>query len=984
MKKIFIYGLTYLTITAATAAGVRIFSSKKGPNTPVGSDDPISTPTPTPPAPPTPAERFLSELLEAGNLEVNADISLKKQASTLADIHFDGDLCIEDFSDIQVAGDLSIASPFVDLDVSLAYLDSYVYVYNDVLDAKLQTNDAITGISNLFTLFHVQLPTDALSSMMGDLSLDSILESFTSMTFALEDGYFKATLPIEGLANVDLFVDADYRLHKVVIDELNVMDYSLSLSMDTNILGKGNKQVACPETEAHPFDDFSSIFHFIENAYQISQQRQFAMHVVADLQKGAEPLTKIDARAHFDLAQEKAFALDLQMGIQDTLYAVTAQYQGSDLYFTLNDLFKGHLTGTDITRIQQIIEEYAGTDTTSFIQKFIDDFMASEFVQKIKQYDFHELLDMFKNVSYDGNLLVIEANLSTLLGGSGLVTITLQEEENAIRSLKLENISYQDYHGDFILTLDTYEGLPTIDTTTYEDYAPVLTIFDEAKRLSQEDHFAFQLNADIQNKDQNYHIEGFVQFAFENTVDETTMETIPNNRAYVDLLIQDGTNNHELVMEIENNVMYFAYNNKLFGRMSIATLKEMVKQIQELIGSDNPLFSEIAGLIPSGDELSILGQIMAGNYQNLSLDLLKKFSVQPDQLHVVLSSALFQSVNDLNLTIGYNETSLTSLIIQDFQISTMTLSCSLEFATYDATLSLDKNQNYLDLNSLDLLLKFGITTMEQEFYTLQGKAVVDLASIYKLEIDVNVKLHNAKGKIEACISLPNIPLFNVLGYGNYLPAGLKDNQGNGYMTADSWGYKPSENRSAEIYIYDGYTYIYRQETAEFHKHNSLGTPYPSKSNETYVRAMKTTTSEFLQNVSYYLFSTVIGFNDKLMQIISENLTMLPVEQMKFDELITGMRYLPDESRFSYDLNLAALTGNDSTKSTNLSIYHANTNGQEHLSKITLSMVVNVVITINIDVTLEMVDFGSAFDPEFIYNFCNNYQYGDGEYYSHVA
>lgn len=981
MKKIFIYGLTYLTVTAATATGVRIFSSKKGPAPSVSSDDTISTPTP--PAPPTPAERFLSELLEAGNIEVNADISLKKQASTLADMNFNGDLCIEDFSNIQVAGDLSIVSPFVDLDVSLAYLDSYVYAYNDVLDAKLQTNDAITGISNLLTLFHVQLPTDALSSVVGDLSLDSILESFTSMTFALEDGYFKATLPIEGLADVDLFVDADYRLHKVVIDELNVMDYSISLSMDTNILGKGNKQVMCPETEAHPFDDFSSIFHFIENAYQISQQRQFAMHVVADLQKGEEPLTKIDARAHFDLAQEKAFALDLQMDIKDTLYAITTQYQGSDLYFTLNDLFKGHLTGTDITRIQQIIEEYAGTDTTSFVQKFIDDFMASEFMQKIKQYDFHELLDMFKHVSYDGNLLVVEADLSALLGGSGLVTITLQEEENAIRSLKLENISYQDYHGDLTLTLETYEGLPEIDVAAYEDYAPVFTIFDEAKRLSQEDQFAFQLNADVQNKDKNYHVEGFVQFAFENIVDETTMETVPNNRAYVDLLIQDGTSDHKLIMEIENNVMYFAYNNKLFGRMSIATLKEMVKQIQELIGSDNPLFSEIAGLIPSGDELSILGQIIAGNYQNVSLDLIKTFSVQPDQLHIVLSSALLKSGNDLDLTIGYNETSLTSLAIQNFQISTMTLSCSLAFATYDATLALDKNQNYLDLNSLDLLLKFGITTMQQEFYTLQGRAVVDLASIYKLEIDVNVKLHNKNGKVEAYISLPNIPLFNVLGYGNHLEGGLQDHQGKGYKTPSSL-YDPSSNRSASIYIYDGYTYIYRSEDAHFHKHVA-NVPWPNqKVSETYVRAVKTTTGDFLQNVSYYLFSTVIGFNDKLMQIINENLTMLPVEQMKFDELVTGMGYLPDESRFSCDLNLAALTGNDSAKSTNLSIYHANTNGQEHLSKITLSMVVSVVITINIDVTLEMVDFGSAFDPEFIYNFCNNYQYGDGEYYSHVA
>lgn len=982
MKKIFIYGLTYLAVTAATATGVKVFSSKKGPDPSVSID---STSTPTPPAPPTPAERFLSEILEAGNIEVDADISLKKQESALADIKFVGDLCIEDFSNIQVAGNLSIVSPFVDLDVSLAYLDSYVYAYNDVLDAKLQTNDALTGISNLLTLFHVQLPTDALSGIVGDLSLDSLLESFTSMNFALEDGYFKATLPIEGLADVDLFVDADYRLHKVVIDELHVKDYSLSLSMDTNILGKGNKQVVCPESEAHPFDDFSSIFSFIENAYQISQQRQFAMHVEADLQKGEQPLTKIDARAHFDLAQEKAFALDLQMNLQDTLYAVTAQYQGSDIYFTLNDLFKGHLTGKDITRIQQIIEEYTKTDTTSFIQKFIDDFMASEFMQKIKQYDFHELLNMFKKVSYEGNLLVVEADLSALLGGTGLVKITLQEEENAIRSLKLENISYQDYHGDLTLTLETYEGLPTIDTTTYEDYSPVFTIFDEAKRLSQEDQFAFQLNADIQNKDKNYHVEGFIQFAFENIVDETTMATVPNNRAYVDLLIDDGTKEHELVMEIEQNVMYFAYNNKLFGRMSIATLKEMVKQIQELIGSDNPLFSEIAGLIPSGDELSILGQIIAGNYQNISLDLLKKFSVQPDQLHIVLSSALFKSGNDLDLTIGYNETSLTSLTIQNFQISTLSLSCSLAFATYDSALTLDKSHNYLDLNSLDLLLKFGITTMEQEFYTLQGSAVIDLASIYKLEIEMIVKLHNANGKVEAYISLPNIPLFNVAGYGNHLPGGLKDHQGKDYKTPSSL-YDPSSNRSASIYIYDGYTYIYRTEEAHFHKH-VLGIPWPNqKVSETYIRAIKTTTNDFLQNIFHYLFSTVIGFNDKLMTIINENLTMLPVEQMKFDELITGMAYLPDESRFSYDLNLAALTGNTSTESTNLSIYHANTNGQEHLSKIALSMVVKVaIITINIDVNLDMIDFGSSFDPEFIYSFCKNYPYENGvEYFSHVA
>lgn len=984
MKKIFIYGLTYLLVTAGTATGVKLFGSRKGGTNPSTGDDPSST-IPVPPPPPTPAERFLSELLEAGNLEIDAAITLKKQESALADIGFVGDLCMEDFSDIQVAGDLTIVSPFVDLDVSLAYLDSYVYAYNDVINAKLETNHAMTGISQLMTLFGVNLPTDALSGAFGDLSLDGLLESFTNITFTLQDGYFKATLPIEGLTDIDLFVDADYRLHKVVIDEFKMDEYSLSLSVDTNILGKGNKQVTCPETATHPFDDYSTIFHFIENAYRLSQQRQFAMHVVADLQKGEAPLTKLDARTSFDLGEEKAFDLALQMDAKETHYEVTTQYQKNELYFTLNDLLKGHLTGSDITRMQQIIEEYAGSDVPSFLQKAMDDFMASEWMQKIQQYDFHDLLDIFKKVSFDGENLVIEADLSCFLEGSGLIRMTLQGEENAIRSLSLENFSYQGYQGNLVITLETYEGLREIDVTAYEDYAPVFTIFDEAKRLSQEDHFAFQLNADIQNQEKSYHIEGLVQFAFETIVDEETMLSTPDNHAYIDLLIQDGTKNHQLIMEVEQNVMYFAYNNKLFGQMAISTLKDMIKQVQELIASDDPLMSEIAGLIPSGDELSILGQILSGNYQNVSLDLCKKFSVQPNGLNVVLSSTLFQSVNDLDLTIGYNETSLTSLTIHDFQISTLSLSCALQFDTYHSELSLDKNQNYLDLNSLNLLLEFGITTMHQEYYTLQGKATINLASIYKLELDVIVKLHNVQGKVEAYISLPNIPLFHVAGYGNYLPTDLKDNQGNGYMTANSWGYKPSENRSAEIYIYDGYTYIYRQETAEFHKHNSLGTPLPAKVKETYIRAIKTTTKHFLQNISYYLFSTALGFNDNFMNIVNENMTMLPVEEMKFDELITGMTYSSGESRFSYDLNLAALTGNTATKSTNLSLYHADTNGENHLSKLTLSMSVSVVITIQIDIALEIVDYGSSFDPQFIYDFCQQYSYEEElEYHSHVA
>lgn len=961
MKQIVLYLITYACVTTTVAGVVQIEIHKKPGG---GNTSPSSTLRPTTSTPgdgdddfvETPVMKFISRAMEAKAVDLDANVKIQKENETFL-IHIDGEVNYEDLNNISVSANLDVDSSFVKTSAEIAYFTPYAYVSNDFIHAKVETNDFIAGVKELLPILAPDMNINFEDSPFSNISTDEILANLQNMDFKdTGDNLLKGTLSIPNIADVDLYLDQNCSLVKAEIPQLTLEGMNISLIADTEFLNEST--IASPEKN-HAFDDYTDLIKVVKNAYDLAKQKQFSLSLDAEVKKD-DWSTSVKANTIFDLSNNSYYA-DANIQYNDKKLDLSMLYNQSAIYFSLNDLLKGRLSNDNLTRIKDIVKEKLpeSEEGTSFIQEQLNKILEKEEFQRILHMNVNDILGLFKNISYQVDEenetkknLLIQVDANEWLEGNGNLNIAVNLENQQIRSLSIENLSYQGYSLNAKVQLNDFEEMPQVQESDYQDYAPVLTIYDEVKRLSKETEFGFDVDMRFQNGDKKYQVKGFVQFALH--------ERVEDNLAYVELNINDGTKDHSLIMDYRGQTMYFAYNNKLFAYMQVSTLKDMIGQIKDLLNDEDPLLDGIHALLPDESELSVIMQILNGDYSKISLELLKEVSIEKEQAHIVLSKEILGSKSDMDITIGYQNESLTSLSIQDLTLGGITMNLQAGFSHYDESKRLSDENHFLDLNTLNILLRLGINTMHQKYYHLKGNAEIKVLA-ENLIIPLDCYILNDNGNVSLMINFEDIPVIALV---NTLPAGMRANN----TTLLSYN-KSSSGRNAQIYIHDGFAYIYREETVKF---------TISKA-ELYQKEIKVTTEEFMNNIFSYLFDNVMGMKDSISSAIKDSMTMPPIEEMKFDEVINDMSYQESEKQFNFDLNMSSITGNDKITSTNIAITHTTTEGEEHLSTASMNMKISVVVSIDVKVNLHIEDYGTSFDEnEKIFSFCEAYPYQTGE------
>ena len=183
-----------------------------------------------------------------------------------------------------------------------------------------------------------------------------------------------------------------------------------------------------------------------------------------------------------------------------------------------------------------------------------------------------------------------------------------------------------------------------------------------------------------------------------------------------------------------------------------------------------------------------------------------------------------------------------------------------------------------------------------------------------------------------------------------------------------------------VTLKDGYVYIERSETGLFYKAWSV-----SKIEEVYTRSVKVTTEEFVSNIYQYLLSDLLGFSSTLCNtIINSTGEGNSMENMQFDKLINNLSYEEINKSLNIGLEMSAITGNDAIKNTKVSIVHSDdSSANKFLKEFKLSMDIASMIEVNATLSINEDNMGDAvFNNNLINDYCNNYAYGDGRYYSH--
>lgn len=1002
MKRLYLYALTSLLVTSSVATGVTVLGGKSHNGSSSSTNNSSSSPS-TSVEELTPQAKFLNNIMNSGNIDLNdAQIKVKYKENDI-DVNINGTVSFSMIPSVSIKACGTVAVQYDSSTYSLdfTYIDSSLYVSTTMfgdLKIKLDIPTFSEGIKTIIPLFQekIDTPEDSELNKVLDIDTDSLLSKFTNLEFkSISDSEYKTTFTLNDYLALDIYTDKDYKLTKVDLENLNVKDVTINADINTK-LHKNNNKVKLPE-QLEEYDDYTDIYNFVSSGYAIANQKEFNLGVSLDLKNKDNDLIGLNGQVAFDLANMK-FDVNSSLNYKQNKFDIFTQFnKEKGLYFSLNNLLKGRLSNDNISSIKNIIKGYLDSDILSYVQEKIKSLTDSKEFTDIKNHKINDYLESVEDISYKDNTIVVSLDGTNLLGSNCLIELSLTKDHNAITNLKINDFIYEDYQGTLDIVLNSYQGIKEADDKDFEDYSPIIDIYDEIKLLSNEKEFGFTVNNltftnNSYEPAKTYVIKnGHVQFKLDEI--DTEAGVVENNSCYVDITLNDGVSDHQLVLDMHNEKARIMYKNRnvVYGEIEVGTVKEMIKQIMTLFESDNPLFSQIAALIPSGEEEMLIRQFLKKDFSKLSLDLLKGFSIGSNKASITVDKKLLGLEDDLTLNIGYENKKLTSINIPNIAYKTLDIALTASMSTYNNDLGLSDEHNYLDLNLLKIITAYGIPMMDYSQYKLSGqvdlKIHIGKLNLESFEIPLDVYIHNNNGNAEVKIDVKHIPTIDIIGvsafgYHSRLESDLYSKKDGAYKTSGQASAKASnkDDRHATMVIKDGYVYIERSETGLFYKSWSV-----SKIEEVYTRSVKVTTEEFVSNIYQYLLSDLLGFSSTLCNtIINSTGEGNSMENMQFDKLINNLSYEEINKSLNIGLEMSAVTGNDAIKNTKVSIIHSDDSStNKFLKEFKLSMDIASMIEVNATLSINEDNMGNAvFNNNLINDYCSNYAYGDGRYYSH--
>ena len=1003
MKRLYLYALTSLLVTSSVATGVTVLGGKSHNSNSSSINNSSQAPSTSIEEELTPQAKFLNNIMNSGNIDLNDALIKVKYKDQNIDLGINGTVSFSMIPSVNIkaGGKISVKYDSSTYDLDFTYSDSSLYVSTTMfgnLKIKLDIPTFSEGIKTIIPLFQnaIDTPDDSKLNQIFDIDTNDLLTKFTNLEFEeVTDSQYKATFKFNDYLLLDIYTDKDYKVTKINLEDVNINNVSVSADINTK-LHKNSNKVKLPEN-VEEYDDYTDIYNFVSSGYAIANQKEFNLGVSLDLKNKDNDLIGLNGQVAFDLANMK-FDVNSSLNYKQNKFDIFTQFnKEKGLYFSLNDLLKGRLSNDNISSIKNIIKGYLDSDILSYVQEKIKSLTDSKEFADIKNHKINDYLESVKDISYKDNTIVVSLDGTNLLGSNCLIELSLTKDNNSITNLKINNFIYEDYQGTLDIVLNSYQGIKEADDKDFEDYSPIIDIYDEIKLLSNQKEFGFTVdNLTFTNNSyepaKTYVIKnGHVQFKLDEI--ETDSGNVPNNSCYVDITLNDGVSDHQLVLDMHNEKARIMYKNRneVYGEIEVGTIKEMIEQIMTLFDSDNPLFSQISALIPSGEEAMLLLQFLKKDFSNLSLDLLKGFSIGSDRASITVDKKILGLNEDLTLNVNYENKKLTSINIPNIAYKTLDIALTASMSTYNKDLGLSDEHNYLDLNLLKIITTYGIPMMDYSQYKLSGQVNLNIhigkLNLESFEIPLDVYIHNNNGNAEVKIDVKHIPTIDIIGvsafgYHSRLESDLYSKKDGAYKTSGQASTKASnkDDRHAAMVIKDGYVYIERSETGLFYKAWSV-----SKIEEVYTRSVKVTTEEFASNIYQYLLSDLLGFSSTLCNtIINSTGEGNSMENMQFDKLINNLSYEEINKSLNIGLEMSAITGNDAIKNTKVSIVHSDdSSANKFLKEFKLSMDIASMIDVNATLSINEDNMGDAvFNSNLINDYCNNYAYGDGRYYSH--
>ena len=1018
MKKVLLYALSYIGITAVVATSVAVVvpaitdtsSSLPNNSTPENPDNngDISNEDPDeeefeiePEVPPTEMELFMNHLMgikyaDIETLTINiADANANEYNLTLTDSYLTVDIESLVFA---FEGHLNVNAVGLNLDFNVSFIDNVVYLeaidpsknVDYLLRGKISTNDLMNGITSLLPVFGVEMPS--LDFDMGSLDLQGMMMDLMGMTFAPCEGspYKKGTFNLLDMVNIDFYVDVQgedfdktVTLKQLGVENLEIGGMTIDVFANAEIKSD-EKVLESPENGEKEYPDYSRFFNIIDSAFNLTKQKQFDLSLDAIVTKNNEEFLNVDLDTIFDIENVDVYA-NGNLSFANNDLSLMARYDtNGDAYFNLNDgLVKGRLPQATITTILDLIKEKTGNDSMASVTEAFADISNNEIVQEILSGNYEKVQAFLDQIEMKDNAINIRFNPSVLglSGQNGL--ISLDVTDNSLNGIYLEGLAYYNEKDDttygitLTLKVNEFTEMPVINAEEYPDYTVAYNIFDEIMQLTTETQFALDFDVAIANIDElgqetatTMSIKGKAQ------VDLTDLNNPENPTstyglklfAQVEMVVTAfSSKTHLVTMQIVNDVVYLSYTTQgsadtLSFFIEIGTIREIANTLME--------FLQLAGQGQTENEFiqnkinDLINSISSGSLINmnaLNINTLKELTVDDvnNSIFVSIDGSFINLNTDINLFISHNEAGRLKLEVTDFINGKDIVDIAISLGEHNADLyTIDSGITYYDFNTLKFLIQFGLNNIEQKYYHIEGTVSLDMKitgiNFVKETIGLDAKIWLDENNQ----IIAKVSLIDVprIKY-NLLVAEYSTYADKYTCNADS-SYKQNNVGTADcdIYIKDGNVYIERTNNIEFKKSFST-----KKINELCTRQVITDVNTFTANMGDYFMETILDFSDDIKKLIADNSSgSSDVSEMSFESLLT--KYLCEDTAsgdklWTLGVNINALLGGKTFGNTTLVLGSSG----DHLS--TIKVDTSIVSIIYLGVEASLTDYGVALSSE---------------------
>lgn len=1001
--KSFLRSTALVTTVFALSGGITylICFSQKGKNVYKVDDNVILTPT----------EKLLNSMTNLGYFDFNASVKLNYQKTTAEGlITFKGSGNVSNLASPQLEGDFTADMANTSMNAHVGYYDNNIYVdFNDsyfYVPVNASSDDTTTRTYSTLVEFINTLPSMGLNidlpASIKNLNLKDINDKLETMTEIkdLEGYYF--TLDLDDTIQLVFTTDDEFNFTGIRTNRFFYKDlYCQAVASieektaDTTSIEK----LQNPETKYtdRTYHNFAPAFNLFEGMYNLFNSKKNAVNLNLNLGKSTTDtnnVTTIDDIASVDL--------DLSYDIDNSVYGIRGAIKESGnthedvmvalknktLFVNYNELIKAKLANENLAGV---IEYFSKKITSDDLKNVIDKISTSsnniDIVNVITNLT--NLNNLIKNVSVTDETMAVTIDLESLndlnLGitiKADAFTVNFNYSSKEFTGVNIQNFNFDGYTGSLALNVisDTSSNNATyrainIDSeeeANYADLAYPLGSLEHIYTLTSQEKFKFSFEGSLSDTSADstsspFNIDGSLQFDVKKDDKEKG-----NGYGYVNIAANNRT--HNIIVDVKEKSQALFKYGELKGKFTTDSVLDTVDLIKETVNDKNDEhFQELFGSTLETLEDSQISQIIADkNYGKLlTSGVVSNLKTSQTETSLDINTSILGLTKDesketftLTLSYDYDEAKNMQVIkgieVENLYYNDELIEFKINLEDYDESLETSKeyrlpaSDDYLDFSDIAVLLRFGINTSKVNDWHLTGKVGVSLAlgswDIMEEIVTVDIKINNIKGKVQAIIELPDVPIIKGV---------------NGAKDSSSQSYYDAQNRKVVFYYNDGYVYGYRSETVR----DTVFSTSWWKKYYTYEASFKATQEYFFDNIIDYLCDFGLGLTSTILDQINTSTSEGPTEDnpINYDKILTDFNYNKDSNYFYLSLNAAELTKNDDLKTLNIKVYkdqytYTDSNKTvDKLSALNIYFVVDVGVSIILDANLSLVDFNTTLD-----------------------